>query len=115
MTAETDAADLAEDGKTVLTLGMLNGEIGFRKPAGGIIEANKAYLLVSEYAGASGKIIRLVIDGNHGDGETTDIESVSESIYDNSPCYNIAGQRVSESAKGIIIRMVRKLSENKEK
>lgn len=109
VTAETDAADLAEDGKTVLTLGMLNGEIGFRKPAGGIIEANKAYLLVSEYAGASGKIIRLVIDGNHGDGETTDIESVSESIYDNSPCYNIAGQRVSESAKGIIIRNGKKI------
>lgn len=106
---ETNAADLIEEGKTVLTLGMLNGEIGFRKPAGGVIEANKAYLLVNESAGGPGKIIRLVIDGEQGDGETTGIESVSEHIYDNAPCYNITGQRVSESAKGIVIKNGKKI------
>ena len=42
-------------------------------------------------------------------GETTGIENVNDSDADNAPVYNVAGQRVTESAKGVLIRNGRKV------
>lgn len=97
VTEETAAETLAE-GKTVLTLGQLNGETGFRNPANGKVQANKAYLLVNSVSAAKG--IKIVAGGN-----TTGITEINAgNAVDNTPAYNVAGQRVTEAAKGLIIK-----------
>ena len=89
-------------GKTVLTLGTKDGVIGFRQPAGTSIGANKAYLLVTTPSGGS-TAPELVIGID--DDETTGINGVKADNADvNAPMFNIAGQRVSNNAKGLVIK-----------
>lgn len=99
--AETDATALAETGKVVLTLGMKDNKIGFRKPAEGKIGANKVYLLVSEHNAAKGVSISF-------GGDTTGISEIGVQPAANAPLYNLAGQRVGEGTKGLLIKNGRK-------
>ena len=104
VTIETLASSIeeAETGKTVLTLGIKNKVVGFRKPAGGIVGANKAYLLVTTPSGGS-TAPELVIGID--DDETTGINGVKADNADvDAPMFNIAGQRVSNNAKGLVIK-----------
>lgn len=87
-------------GKAVLTLGLLNGEIGFRQPAGENISANRAYLLVDESSAAKSFSISF-------GGETTDINEVRTDEAD-APVYNLSGQRVANGKKGLLIKNGRK-------
>lgn len=99
--AETDATALAETGKVVLTLGMKDNKIGFRKPAEGKIGANKVYLLVRETNAAKGVSISF-------GGDTTGISEIGVRPAANAPLYNLAGQRVGEGTKGLLIKNGRK-------
>ena len=104
VTTATLASDIEATvtGKTVLTLGMKGGVLGFRKPAEGTIGANKAYLLVTTPSGGAGAP-ELVIGID--DDETTGINGVNTDNADvDAPMFNIAGQRVSNSAKGLVIK-----------
>lgn len=102
VTTATEVSALEEAGKTVLTLGIKNKVVGFRKPAGGIVGANKAYLLVTTPSGGAGAP-ELVIGID--DDETTGINGVKADNADvDAPMFNIAGQRVSNSAKGLVIK-----------
>ncbi len=102
VTTATAVSELEEAGKTVLTLGTKGGVIGFRKPAGTSIGANKAYLLVTTPSGGS-TAPELVIGID--DDETTGINGVKADNADvNAPMFNIAGQRVSNNAKGLVIK-----------
>ncbi len=102
VTKATAVSELVETGKTVLTLGTKGGVIGFRKPAGTSIGANKAYLLVTTPSGGAGAP-ELVIGID--DDETTGINGVKTDNADvDAPMFNIAGQRVSNSAKGLVIK-----------
>ena len=79
------------------TYALVKGKQGFAKvKAGVIIPAGKAYLEIT--AGS-----KLAI--NFG-GETTGISKVAteQTAPENSAMYNLAGQRVSNSYKGIVIR-----------
>ena len=79
------------------TYALVKGKQGFAKvKAGVIIPAGKAYLETT--AGS-----KLAI--NFG-GETTGISKVATELTapENSAMYNLAGQRVSNSYKGIVIR-----------
>ena len=79
------------------TYALVKGKQGFAKvKAGVIIPAGKAYLEIT--AGS-----KLAI--NFG-GETTGISKVATELTasENSAMYNLAGQRVSNSYKGIVIR-----------
>lgn len=102
---ETSVEDVAETGKIVLTLGTLDGVLGFRKPKSGKLEANKAYLYVSETASQKMSVIGI------GTGEgTTGITGISTDTENNgTTTYNIAGQRVSSNAKGLLIRNGKKI------
>lgn len=102
---ETSVEDVAETGKIVLTLGTLDGVLGFRKPQSGKLEANKAYLYVSETASQKMSVIGI------GTGEgTTGITGISTDTENNgTTTYNIAGQRVSSNAKGLLIRNGKKI------
>lgn len=94
--SDTDVTALAEAGKTVLTLGMKDGKIGFRRPADTQIKANRAYLLVSETNMA--KQVGIVMGG------ATAISEVGNAADANTPArYNLAGQRVEAKAKGLLI------------
>ncbi len=97
VTVETAVAKLAEEGKTVLTLGMAEGVVAFRQPAAGTIKANKVYLLVDA---ASSAKIRIV------EGETTGIEENYEFGIKNSDAatYDISGRKVANPTKGLYIK-----------
>ena len=101
VTTATEVSALEVEGKTVLTLGTKGGVIGFRKPAGGIVGANKAYLLVDTPTGSAAPELVIGID----DDETTGINGVKTDNADvDAPMFNIAGQRVSNNAKGLVIK-----------
>ncbi len=98
VTANTNITDLAETGKVVLTLGMKDGVVGFRKPANAQIMANKAYLLVSEVNAAKGVKIAF-------GGETTGISEIDSTANEaNEAVYDLTGRRVSADAKGLLIK-----------
>lgn len=106
VTIETLASSIeeAETGKTVLTLGIKNNVVGFRKPAGGIVGANKAYLLVTTTTPSGGAGAPELVIGIDDD-ETTGINGVKTDNADvDAPMFNIAGQRVSNNAKGLVIK-----------
>lgn len=105
---DTPVASLeaANAGKTVLTLGIKDGVVAFRKPAGSSIRAYHIYLLIDSptpgsetssikicLAGTPTDIDRPVIEGRHADDQTL---------------YNLAGQRVNGLTKGILITNGRK-------
>lgn len=94
--ADTDLTVLAETGKQVLTLGMKNGQIGFRRPADTKIKANRAYLLVSETSPVKVSIMM---------ADPTGISEIGNDCTGGTPaCYNLAGQRVEAKAKELIIK-----------
>ena len=101
VTVETAVADLAEEGKTVLTLGVADGIVAFRQPAAETIKANKVYLLVDA---ASSAKIRVV------EGETTGIEDNYEFGINNSDAatYDLSGRKVANPAKGLYIKSGKK-------
>lgn len=106
VTVDTDAADIeaANEGKTVVTLGLKDGVMGFRKPADGKIEANKAYLLTDTPLSPNSVI------GIRDDGNTTGIGTVAAlGSDDNAPAFNLAGQRVGSGFKGIVLRNGKKV------
>ncbi len=102
VTEETAFTALAETGKTVLTLGIKDGVVAFRKPAATTLKANRVYLQVTTPDEGSGpKRVSMVIN----DGETNGITEVrAEKADSNTPLYNLAGQRVNAGAKGLLIK-----------
>jgi len=101
VTVETAVSELAEEGKTVLTLGMAEGVVAFRQPAGTTISANKVYLLVDA---ASSAKIRIV------EGEATGIEENYEFGIKNSDAatYDLSGRKVANPTKGLYIKSGKK-------
>lgn len=100
VTVDTEAGDIeaANPGKTVIMLGLKDGVMGFRRPAGGKIEANKAYLL------ADTPLDKNQIIAIRNDGTTTGIGRVTTGGSDkNAPMFNLAGQRVGSNFKGIVL------------
>ena len=97
------ATELAVGSNTYYTLGHKNGdpsaEIGFYKFSGTTIPANKAYI---DGATVNGAPIFLSIDG---DGNTTGIhDTMIDNADVDAPMFNIAGQRVGNNAKGLVIK-----------
>ena len=104
VTKATEVSALEEAGKTVLTLGIKNKVVGFRKPASESIGANKAYLLVTTTTSSGGAGAPELVIGIDDD-ETTGINDVKTDNADvDAPMFNIAGQRVSNNAKGLVIK-----------
>ncbi|MBR6591521.1 MAG: hypothetical protein IKK81_02715 [Prevotella sp.] len=101
VTVETAVSELAEEGKTVLTLGVADGIVAFRQPAAWTIKANKVYLLVDA---ASSAKIRIV------EGEATGIEENYEFGIKNSDAatYDLSGRKVANPAKGLYIKSGKK-------
>ena len=101
VTVETAVSELAEEGKTVLTLGVADGIVAFRQPAAETIKANKVYLLVDA---ASSAKIRIV------EGEATGIEENYEFGIKNSDAatYDLSGRKVANPAKGLYIKSGKK-------
>lgn len=100
VTVNTGAADIeaANPGKTVIMLGLKDGVMGFRRPAAGTVEANKAYLL-TDTPPAPNQIISIKDGGN-----TTVICQVTTGGGDrNAPAFNLSGQRVGRNFKGIVL------------
>lgn len=79
----------------------------FYKTSGGTLGANRAYLQIStDELPASGKMAIYVDD----EGETTVVESPLSSFDSRtSDMYNLAGQRVEESYRGIVIQNGKKI------
>jgi hypothetical protein len=91
---------------TETLMGMSGGN--FKKLKEGTIPANRAALVMTtaDFSKLNplgeGKFNFIIVDGS----ETTRIESVHHSqfiMHGNAPMYNLAGQQVSESYKGIVI------------
>lgn len=100
VTAETAATDIQGTDKTALTLGTLNDVVAFRKPQSGKLEANKAYILVSSTT--ANKMSAIGIGTGEG---TTGVNGITNYGKESKAAtYNIAGQRVNNNAKGLLIR-----------
>ena len=92
------------DESTIYVLGKVNGVVGFGKlKSGTILAAGKAYLLVSAqqarnfYSFNDAEIEQPITTGLNG------FSSEGLLIDDDTPLYNLSGQRVSKSYKGIVI------------
>ena len=99
VTVETAVADLKAAG-TVLTLGVKDGKVGFRKPNNDKVSANKAYLDYVAPAAGAPAFVNILLPG-----EATGIQgiqSVQQKSAD-SAIYNMMGQRVGANAKGLIL------------
>ena len=109
--AKTISSEEAATNK-FLAFGKKSGQIGFVKVGsnGYTVPTGKAYLeLTSALAARDYSFISLPGDN----GETTSIESLNISQFDNNaPMYNLSGQRVGNNYKGIVIvngkKMIRK-------
>ncbi len=99
---QTDVEVLTPEDKTLLTLGMTDGVIGFRQPKNNYVGANKVYLLVNKMSSA-----KLTI--RYPEDDTTGITEVSTTNSKDIPTYNLAGQRVDESVKGLLIKNGKKV------
>lgn len=97
---ETAVSDVEVTGKTLLTLGTLDGVVGFRRPSYTNLEANKAYILVNNQTSEKQSVI-----GIGTGGDTTGITGIqTDTQAGDTTTYNIAGQRVNDNAKGLLIR-----------
>jgi hypothetical protein len=79
------------------------GKVGFYKlTADHNLGAHKAYLETDEdITPTGGAQVALIFD----DGETTSIDAINtQHPTSNTQCYNLAGQKVSDSYKGIVIK-----------
>lgn len=81
----------------------------FRKATtpGGYLKANRAYLSTSyDVTAAGARPLTIVFEG-----ETTRISNVdvNDNFDDNAPMYNLAGQKVGKSYKGIVIQNGKKV------
>lgn len=81
---------------TVCVLGFNNSKAGFYKFSGKTLGAGKAYLVVPAAQAAKGIIISF--------DTPTAISNVNAADNMNAAEYNLAGQRVNGSAKGIVIK-----------
>lgn len=87
------------DGSTIYAFGTKNGVSGFKVVASGVkIPAKKGYLKLSSSAAAK--------DFFAFGGETTGISNVSANGIDEeeTPLFNLAGQRVDKSYKGVVVK-----------
>lgn len=98
---ETAVSAVEVTGKILLTLGTSDdGVVGFRRPSYEKLEANKAYILVDKQASEKQSVI-----GIGTGGDTTGITGIqTDTQAGNTTTYNIAGQRVNDNAKGLLIR-----------
>ena len=100
VTADTEVQPTAGD---YTNLGLSNGEF-HPYSAAGTLAAGKAYLQVPTAqmpTGGNNARLYIVLDG-----EATGIANVDVNAndnFDNAPMYNLAGQKVSKSYKGIVI------------
>lgn len=97
VTAETAIASDATT--TYYVLANQNNNTGFFAVSteGTTVRAHSAYLPVSTQAGAKG--LNFVFDGT-----TTGVSLLPQSKADNDATYNLAGQRVGKSYKGVVIK-----------
>ena len=86
---------------TFYVLGNKNSKFGFHEYTGNSMPARKAYLMLSVAAAHELNIL-------FGD-EATGINAVKGLSDDSGELYNLAGQRVNQSAKGIYIKNGRKV------
>ena len=83
-------------------LGMTGGQIGFAPLASGVVlAAGKAYIPATEFASAK-EFYPFVSDGEES-GETDGIAAMELQHTQHSAAYNLAGQKVDASYKGIVI------------
>lgn len=93
----SDIAALATDGgegKTNYILNKVSGTVGFYKAAGHKVGTHKAYLQVP--AGVTAK-------GFYGFDDATAVEGIEIAGETNVPVYNLQGQRVNDSYRGVVI------------
>ena len=102
----SDGTITSTDKTAVYGLATVNGQDGFYKASKGkTIPVKCAYLEV-ENSASSVKCFSL---GDHS-GSTTGITSVkNEAAGNNAPMYNLAGQLVDKSYKGIVIKNGKKI------
>lgn len=93
----SDIAALATDGgegKTNYILNKVSGTVGFYKAAGHKVGTHKAYLQVP--AGVTAK-------GFYGFDDATAVEGIEIAGVNNVIVYNLQGQRVNDSYRGVVI------------
>ena len=100
ITSETQLAQSTEVGYTNYILSRVNDVTGFYKvnTDGSWCGAGTAYLKVADTVVGAREFI-----GLGDDDETTSINNIGATTLTNGPRYNLAGQKVGESYRGIVI------------
>ena len=78
----------------------------FQNYTGNTLGAGKAYILKSDLDPTASNMLRFVF------GEATHIEAVSADTNADAPMYNMAGQRVSDDYRGLVIKNGKKMWNN---
>ena len=98
--ATTAVSTLAVDGKFVNIAAIKNGVFGFTSPAGTTLAAKTYYVLSpKEYGAAGARIVWL-----DQDDDITAIIGAKKAVKEDGVIYNLAGQKVSASYKGVVIK-----------
>ena len=103
LVAVTEETSIAQESGDYVNFGLSGGVFKKVNAAGGTVKANRAYLHILKSSLPTGaKSIALAWDG-----ETTGIANLNVDANDNfdanAPMYNLAGQRVGKSYKGIVV------------
>ena len=103
LVAVTEETSIAQESGDYVNFGLSGGVFKKVNVAGGTVKANRAYLHILKSSLPTGaKSIALAWDG-----ETTGIANLNVDANDNfdanAPMYNLAGQRVGKSYKGIVV------------
>ncbi len=98
-----DAVTSEAGGKFNFILNDLNGAVGFYHAAGMTVAANRAYLSLSDNPFPSTKS-GAKLNAIFSDGETTGIFIVNENDNESNKIFNLAGQQMKGTVKGIYIK-----------
>jgi len=103
LVAVTEETSIAQESGDYVNFGLSGGVFKKVNAAGGTVKANRAYLhILKSSLLTEAKSIALAWDG-----ETTGIANLNVDANDNfdanAPMYNLAGQRVGKSYKGIVV------------
>jgi len=97
-------AEVTPSGQTLYTFAKEGDNVGFYQFSGTNVGWGKAFLLLPTSNGAKATTLEL-------DGEPTGIDAImgEETKSETADCWNFAGQRVSASTRGIVVRNGKKI------
>lgn len=105
LTGSVVATPVSDFDGTIYSLAMEDNIVGFYKYAADVTGAGKAFLVLNNVSGTSGAKVAFITDD-----DATSISTAPTHKSANGRTYNLAGQQVNSSYRGIVIRNGKKVA-----